>query len=189
MAALREPLLLLADHAQLERKAAINALDLFSRRPRGDAAAGWMRSMAAIARDEADHLATVVRLLEKRGGSVRASHQNQYATSLRRLIRRGQGSKELADRLLVSGLIEARSCERFVLLAEVAVDGDLRRLYRGLAGSEAGHYRVFVDLAGSLLDAGDVAARWDRLLEAESEIIRSQPPGPAMHSGPPVEVG
>ena len=47
----------------------------------------------------------------------------------------------------MGALIEARSCERFRLLAAATEDETLRTLWNELLASEARHYRTFVDLA------------------------------------------
>src|SRR6185369_1617551 len=105
-----------------------------------------------------------------------------YAIDLRKLVRRGSGNQDLADRLLVSALIEARSCERFERLTSAA-DSELSKFYGGLLISENGHYRLFLDMAKKVLPAKEVESRWDRLLDEEAEIIQKQPPGPRIHSG------
>ena len=180
---LRDPLALLNDHAHLERKAATNALDLLTRWPDPDPPASWVGTMTGVARDEIEHLAIVLRLLSKRGGRMSREHRNDYAAGLRELVRKGEGPSELADRLMVSALIEARSCERFKLLAEHCPDEELAALYRDLFGSEAGHYRVFLELAMQLKPRDQVHRRWDDMLDAEAQIIAAQPQGVKMHSG------
>lgn len=185
--ALREPLALLNDHAHLEKKAAANALELLNRWPEPNPPEYWVEKMSAIARDEVDHLATVTRLLARRGGALTKYHRNAYASELRALVRAGRGTGELMDRLMVCALIEARSCERFEVLSQCeAADDELRRLYDDLWASENGHYRIFIDLARQLpANADDVDARWNEMLVAEADIISNQPPGPRMHSGLP----
>lgn len=180
---LREPLPLLNDHAHLEKKAAANALELLNRWPQPSPPENWVAAMTAIARDEVEHLSTVCRLLARRGGRLAKSHSNPYASALHQLVRKGRGTEELVDRLLVSSLIEARSCERFKLLGEASDDAELYKLYRALWASEHGHYRKFLQLAGQILDEKMVAVRWEQMLELEAGIIQSQPPGPRMHSG------
>ena len=192
---LARPRAFLNDHAHLERKAASNALELISRWPYPIDAEGasdvagadrWSRLLASIARDEVRHLAQVLRLLTARGGHFERSHLNPYAAALRAHVRRGQGLRETLDRLLVSALIEARSGERFKLLAAHADDAELARFYASLVASEEGHYRAFLDLARLLPSvASQVDARWDELLDAEATAIQSMEPGPAMHSGDP----
>jgi tRNA-(ms[2]io[6]A)-hydroxylase len=187
---LRRPLDLLNDHAHLEKKAAANALELLNRWPEPSPPENWVAAMTAIARDEVEHLAVVSRLLARRGGRLARQHANPYASALHRLVRRGQGPDELVDRLLISALIEARSCERFRLLGEACGSSDagphdpeLAKLYRGLWASEHGHYRTFLQLAEEILPAERVAARWSEMLDAEARLIQEQAPGPRMHGG------
>ena len=87
------------------------------------------------------------------------------------------------DRLMISALIEARSCERFAILAQHCDDKVLAKLYQGLYASEAGHYRQFIELARALPDARGVDKRWEKMLTDEAKIIRRQPAGPTMHGG------
>jgi tRNA-(ms[2]io[6]A)-hydroxylase len=84
---------------------------------------------------------------------------------------------------MISSLIEARSCERFALLGHVWEDPELQKLYKGLWASEHGHYKTFLQLAEQLQPAKEVAQRWQDMLDEESHIIQTQPPGPRMHSG------
>ncbi|MHB1557238.1 MAG: tRNA isopentenyl-2-thiomethyl-A-37 hydroxylase MiaE [Isosphaeraceae bacterium] len=192
-AVLREPLALLSDHAYLEKKAAANALELLNRWPGPAPPDDWTQTLAAIASDEANHLGGVVRLLNERGGRLDRSHRNDYARDLRRHVRAGRGPEDLLDRLLISALIELRSCERFEVLARYCEgDGEnpgrdpaLGRFYRRLWSSEFGHYRVFLRLAGHVASSEDVKARWREMLQIEADTIAAQPPGPRMHSGWP----
>ena len=182
--ALQQPLALLNDHAHLEKKAATNALELQSRWPEPNPPENWVAAMTAVARDEVEHLAVVSRLLARRGGRLTKQHANPYASALHALVRRGRGPDELVDRLMISALIEARSCERFKLLGDAcADDAELRKLYRGLWASEHGHYRTFIQLAEEIQEPDRVAKRWDEMLDAEARIIEGQVPGARMHSG------
>lgn len=181
---LERPLELLNDHAHLEKKAAANALELLNRWPEPRPPENWVAAMTAVARDEVEHLAVVCRLLARRGGKLTKSHANPYASELHKLVRKGLGPGELVDRLMISALIEARSCERFKLLAEACEsDGELRKLYQGLWASEHGHYRTFIQLAEEIQPTDVVSRRWEEMLEAEAGIIRSQSEGARMHSG------
>jgi tRNA 2-(methylsulfanyl)-N6-isopentenyladenosine37 hydroxylase len=176
------PLELLADHAFLEQKAALNAMQLMTRWP-GGWCPGWIETLTAVARDEAAHLAQVTRILIRRGGKLERLHKSAYANSLRLLVRKG-GEGELLDRLFVSALIEARSCERFAILAEAAGDdAELAAFYNALFNSEFGHYKVFLRLAHKIRGAAAVESRWQQMLAAEARIIAAQPPGTGIHSG------
>lgn len=193
---LARPLELLNDHAHLEKKAAANALELVNRYPEPIAPANWVTAMTAIARDEVEHLAIVTRILARRGGRLSRQHGNPYASQLRELVRKGEGPAELVDRLMVSALIEARSCERFKLLADHLMarekandsgaggaDQELLKLYRGLWASEHGHFRTFLQLAEEIQPEGAVERRWDQMLDAEARIIAGQAAGSRMHGG------
>lgn len=192
-AALCEPLALLNDHAHLEKKAAANALELLTQWPAPAPPEYWVEKMTAIARDEVEHLALVTRLLARRGGRLSRNHKNPYANELRAQVRRGLGPREIIDRLMVSALIEARSCERFALLAAHCEDRELSKLYKGLWASEKGHYLSFLELARQVLErdrrdaAGQIERRWQEWLVIEAQAIVTQTPGPRMHSGAPAE--
>ncbi len=183
--AMSDPRALLSDHAYLERKAAANALELLNRWPEPARPEEWTRTLAAVASDEAGHLSGVVRLLNERGGQLDRTHRNDYARDLRQHVRKGHGPEELLDRLLISALIELRSCERFRLLATYCQDRDpvLGRFYRRLWSSELGHYRVFLRLSECVADEEEVRSRWDEMLRIEAETIAAQPPGPRIHGG------
>ncbi len=178
---LADPIPLLVDHAFLEKKAAQNAMELLTRWP-NEWVEGWVETMTSIARDEAAHLAQVMRLLLKRGGRMGRGHTNPYAKALRSLVRNGGGGEPL-DRLLVSALIEARSCERFAVLAEATEDAELAAFYRALHASEFGHYKVFLRLAVKIAGKRETDTRWQEMLESEARILGEQPVGPRMHSG------
>lgn len=178
---LARPLLLLDDHAHLERAAAANALELVKRRPAAVPADRWVERLSGVARDEIAHLTLVTRELTRRSGELSRGHRNGYAAGLRRLKREGDATDDLVDRLLVSALIELRSFERFRCLA--ATDHELSALYASLEASEAGHYRLFVQLAEQAAPRDDVAGRWEELLDAEAEVLAAEPAGPRMHSG------
>ncbi len=180
---LKQPIALLSDHAYLERKAATNALDLLNRWVDVRTSEQWVLTLSNIAKDETAHLYTVTKLIAERGGKLQRTHKCQYANDLRALVRIGKGNLEVLDRLLVSALIEARSCERFLILGEVATEPDLKHLYKSLFASEAGHYKTFLKLAETTATARVVESRWEELLEKESEIIQAQPIGVALHSG------
>lgn len=82
-------------------------------------------------------------------------------------------NSSLIEKLLFSALIEARSCERFKLLSKNIEDKDLQSFYRNLMVSEAGHYRLFLDMACELGDKETVLKRWDEWLEYEAGIMQN----------------
>jgi len=176
---------LLSDHAYLERKAASNALDLLNRWPEpGMGPDAWVTHLSAIAHDETQHLHAVLRLIRHRGGVLQRGHKSEYVSDLRKLVRGGEGwQSTLLDRLLVSALTEARSCERFEILAQECPDRELGEFYRNLEASESGHYTIFFTLAKQVSEPTVIETRWNQLLDEEARIIQMQRPGCGIHSG------
>jgi tRNA-(ms[2]io[6]A)-hydroxylase len=97
--------------------------------------------------------------------------------------RKGVSREEaLLERLLICALIEARSCERFRLLSLHIADEDLRGWYHKFMVAEAGHYRMFLDLAELYFDKEKVRNRWLEYLKYEAEIMQQLTPrGDRMH--------
>jgi len=165
----------LGDHAHCEKKASATAMKLVADHP-GDP--DLVRKLARLAQEEAQHFLAVLNELARRGGQLPPDEGDPYAQALLRLVRGGPG--RLVDQLLVGALIEARSCERLALLGEALPPGRLAELYRRLATAEAGHERLFVDLA--LRRGGDAArARLDTLSQAEADIVATLPLAPRIH--------
>lgn len=175
--ALRDLDRVLVDHAHCEAKAASNALSLAVRYPSD---LHIVRALAELAREELDHFDRVLALLADRGVSLGPPPVDVYAQELRRLVRELPGDPHvppLADRLLVGALIEARSCERFKLLAQAAAGDDRHARYAALwtelLAAEARHFRTFVDLAVRAAGGDDrrIGARLQRLAELEGQLI------------------
>jgi tRNA-(ms[2]io[6]A)-hydroxylase len=177
-AAMRDVDAVLVDHAHCEMKAASNALSLVARHP-GDAELA--RVLTDLAREEIDHFQQVLAMLVERNVTLGPPPVDTYAAGLRKaaggLPRDPANDSSLVDRLLVGALIEARSCERFKLLADAtaAVPGRQAEhaLWSELLAAEARHYRTFVDLAARAAggDRARVEARLEALAVAEAKII------------------
>jgi tRNA-(ms[2]io[6]A)-hydroxylase len=178
--ALRDVDAVLVDHAHCEMKAASNALSLATRHP---ADAELVLALTDLAREEIEHFQRVFALLIERAVALGPPPVDTYAAALRRAaheLPRGPGeAAPMVDRLLVGALIEARSCERFKLLAEATAEqpehAALHALWNELLASEARHYRTFVDLATRVAggDRGAVLARLERVASAEGEIVQA----------------
>ncbi len=175
--ALREFDAVLIDHAHCEKKAAANALSLLQSYPE---VPGLPAHMARLAREESAHLAKVLQVMETRGLTLSRDGGDPYAKGLQVLVRTGAKERRL-DRLLVAGIIEARSHERLALLAEGLADPELRRLYDELAQSEDGHQKLFVRLAKAVEAEAVVDARLDALLEGEARLVAELPLRAAIH--------
>jgi len=177
--ALERPVALLHDHAHLERKAAVSALYLVAHWPVRE---GIVERMSAVAREELEHLERVHRILRRRGARLGHEHHNEYVRGLQDVVRKGT-DRHLLDRLLVAGLIEARSCERFERLSEAAGGGELGELYASLTASERGHYKVFLNFARREYGAAEADARFAELVALDAELLERLPFAHAMHSG------
>lgn len=168
----------LIDHAHCEKKAAGVAMNLLFSYVDHVALA---RAMTEIVNEELEHFRMVLDLLERRGIPFRKLSPSSYGSRLHELIRKEEPARAV-DRLLVAGLIEARSCERFSRLAEHVADVELRDFYRSLFESEARHHATYVRLACDFLPEDSVRERLRELAAREAEIIAAGDPVPRMHS-------
>jgi tRNA-(ms[2]io[6]A)-hydroxylase len=169
---------LLSDHAHCEQKAASMAIALIGRFPE---APNLAREMIALAQEEMRHFRQVLDLIESRGGSLGRPLPDPYVRALREWgFRHRGGFGALGDLLLVSAFVEARSCERFRLLAAELRGEDLGVFYSRLAEAEARHWETFRDLcSGSGKRA--IGERIAEMAEAEAEIVRARPLEARMH--------
>jgi tRNA-(ms[2]io[6]A)-hydroxylase len=168
----------LIDHAHCERKAALNGMNMIMRYPERDE---LVREMITLIEEETAHFKLIVGELYARGISLTRDAGSRYAKDLSAHIRKNEPER-LLDSLLVDCLIEARSCERFTLLArEETIAEDLRGVYHSLMASEEGHYLSFVELAKLYFPKETVARRLDELAAAEAAIVRSLTNEPRMH--------
>jgi tRNA-(ms[2]io[6]A)-hydroxylase len=176
-AAMRDVDAVLVDHAHCEMKAASNALSLAARHPQD---VHLVRALTDLAREEIDHFQRVLAVLAERGVPLGPPPVDAYAAELRRAVQaapREPGLSGLVDRLLVGALIEARSCERFKLLAEATAGDDAHRevhaFWSELLAAEARHYRTFVELAVRAAggDRSRVLARLGLVAQLEGAIV------------------
>lgn len=169
---------LLIDHAHCERKAAACALGLIGYYVED---VDLAREMSEIVREELEHYHQVIDLLHRRGMKFRRIHPSTYGSKLHELIRRDEPGRAV-DRLLVAGLIEARSCERFGLLKERLADRELAEFYGSLFESEARHHTTYVRLARNYCDETSLKSRLNELAAAEAAILETGDDFPRVHS-------
>lgn len=162
---------ILTDHAYCEQKAATSCISLIQTYPEK---IEMVEALAPIVTEEWGHFRLVLAELKKRGLKLGRQRKDEYVNLLRQFEAKG-GSREdhLVEKLLVFALIEARSCERFRLLSLHLSDDKLKDFYHGFMVSEAGHYRLFIDLANTYGDQSKVKARWQEYLDYESGIMQS----------------
>ena len=171
---------ILIDHAYCEQKAASNGISLIVKYPDKTK---LVEEMTALVAEEWSHFERVLEELKKRGYELGPNRNDEYVVELTKHIRKGDTrERQLMDKLLVSALVEARSCERFKLLWKNIPDEGLQKFYYELMVSEAGHYTAFVKLAKEYMPAEVVEARFQELLKIEADIIaRLEPRADRMH--------
>jgi tRNA-(ms[2]io[6]A)-hydroxylase len=166
---------ILVDHAYCEQKAASTGISLIVHYPEK---ARLVDELTLLVAEEWSHFERVVQELRKRNLPLGRPRRDEYVVQLMAHIRKGgPRERQLLDQLLVSSLIEARSCERFKLLWLHLQDRDpeLSQFYYELMASEAGHFVSYVDLAKEYCDSDEVDARLQELLKIEGEIVVSLP--------------
>jgi tRNA-(ms[2]io[6]A)-hydroxylase len=161
---------ILTDHAYCEQKAASTALSIVVGFPEHSE---LVSEMIALAEEEISHFKMVHDLIRKRGLVLGRERKDEYVISLHKFFPKG-GSRQthLVHKLLVAGLIEARSCERFRLLSEELHDPELKKFYRKLMISEAHHYTLFLKLARQHEAEAVVQKKWQSLLDYEAHLMK-----------------
>ena len=177
--ALRRVPQLLNDHASCEKKAASSALALMFAYPEDRELS---LAFSRVAREELRHFEQVLRAMHTLGVAFTRQRPGRYAQELRRALRTGEPERKL-DLLLVGALIEARSCERFALLAP-HLPPVLARLYGDLGSAEARHFTLYLDFA-----RGCAPSAWRERLAVlaarEAELASAPDRALRFHSGPP----
>lgn len=171
---------ILCDHAFCEQKAATQCISLIQRYPDMP---GLVSALAPVVTEEWGHFRLVYAELQRRGWQLGRQRSDEYVNALLARLPKGLTREgKLLHQLLICALIEARSCERFRLLSEGLEEEALRKFYYRFMVSEAGHYRLFLDLAESFFGPGEVRRCWQEWLRAETEVLKGlKPRGDRMH--------
>lgn len=177
--ALENQSLMLIDHANCEKKAASTALSLINRYTDNFE---LLNKMSRLAREEMRHFEQVIALMKRRKISYEHVSASRYAAGLRDLARKEDPSK-LVDILIIGAFIEARSFERFALLAP-HLDAELEKFYLSLLKSEARHYQDYLKLAKTVAGDQSIDDRIDLIAQRERELIESADTQFRFHSGP-----
>lgn len=171
---------ILTDHAYCEQKAATACISLIQTFPdHGD----MVEAVAPIVTEEWGHFRMVMQELKKRNLPLGFQRKDEYVNGLLAFQKKG-GTRvdRLIEKLLTCALIEARSCERFRLLSLGLDEEDLRTFYHKFMIAEAGHYRLFLDLATGIGKHDEVRKRWQEYLDYEAEMLARFPVrGDRMH--------
>lgn len=165
------------DHALCERKASALGMSLVAKYPDRTRV---VDPLIAFAREELEHFHIMVRVVLERGLTLAADERDPYVNQLRQLLRPESDSRFM-DRLLISGVIEARGCERLQMVTRALPSGALKDIYLDLTRAEARHHALFFRLAEAYFDPDDVRARGKFLFAREAEIVESLPVRPRVH--------
>ena len=162
---------ILTDHAYCEQKAATACISLIQQYPDK---IEMVKALAPIVTEEWGHFRMVLNELDKRNLTLGRQRKDEYVNKMMDFLQKG-GSREnrLIERLLLCALIEARSAERFRLLSLGLDDDHFKDFYHKFMVSEAGHYRLFLDLAYLYGEKDKVQQRWDEFLKYEAQVIQS----------------
>ncbi len=166
-----------ADHALCERKASAMGMSLVAKY--GDKPL-ILDDLIAFAREELEHFHIMFRVLAERGLSLPPDTRDPYVNGLRKHMQ-SDAEGLFLDRLIVSGVVEARGCERLQMVTHALPEGALRQTYLELTRAEARHHALFFRLAERYFPRQRVHERAQALFEAEAELIASLPLRPAVH--------
>lgn len=175
--AIKEPELLLVDHANCEKKAASTALNLMYRYVDNFE---LLNKMSRLAREELRHFEQVIAIMARRNIAYPQIAASRYAAELRKPVRSSEPGK-LVDTLIVGAIIEARSCERFAKLAP-HLDQELQTFYLSLLKSESRHFKDYLALAAKA-SAESIEDRVQYFLRLEKTLIESPDQEFRFHSG------
>lgn len=171
---------ILTDHAFCEQKAATQCITLIQRYPEK---IELVNALAPIVTEEWGHFRMVWAEMKKRGYTLGKQRKDDYVNLLlQNEPKNVPNDEKLLHKLMICAMIEARSCERFRLLSENLAEEHLRSFYYKFMVSEAGHYRLFIDLADQYYPAEKVRAAWQQWLAIETVVLQQLAPrGDRMH--------
>ncbi|MHC4389932.1 MAG: tRNA isopentenyl-2-thiomethyl-A-37 hydroxylase MiaE [Planctomycetota bacterium] len=170
---------LLLDHKFCEGKAAAMARAFIKRY--GKQFPKLVPLMKALAEEEDEHRDLCQQILDERGAPPMRHHGNPYVNELRRRVHESPGGGTVLDQLLIAGTVEARSCERFRLLADACRGGSFGHFYEDLFASEARHHTLFVNLAVDHFGEDVAMKRLQEVTAIEAKIVIARPWGAHIH--------
>lgn len=169
----------LLDHANCERKASATGMSFVARYPDRRE---LLDPMIEFAKEELEHFHIMYRICDRRGLTLADDYKDPYVNALRSRIRAG-GDAHFLDRLLVSGVVEARGCERLFMVAQAleAREPELHAVYLDLARAESRHHAFFFRMARLYFSEAEVKERGGELLDFEAELVQRLPHRAAVH--------
>lgn len=171
---------LLVDHANCEKKAASTALALIFAYPEDSALTTWL---SRLAREELRHFEQVQKMMTALGVAHLRQQPGRYGAGLRAALRTAEPGRKL-DLLLAGALIEARSAERFGLLAPL-LPAPLGTFYAALGRSEARHFQDYMAWARAVAPAAELGRRLSEIAAREADLATAADAQFRFHSGAP----
>ncbi|MGO1297550.1 MAG: tRNA isopentenyl-2-thiomethyl-A-37 hydroxylase MiaE [Vibrio sp.] len=138
--------------------------------------------MVLLIREELHHFYQVLEMIEQQGMKYRPITAGRYAKGMIKHVRTYE-PEALLDKLIIGAFIEARSCERFAILAP-HLDEPIQKFYLSLLRSEARHYQDYLALAESIAGK-DISERIEYFADVEAKLITADDTEFRFHSGSP----
>ena len=82
----------------------------------------------------------------------------------------------------MTALADARSNERFSVIADSCEDSKVAKYYKSLVDKDRENYVTYIDLASGYIDEGHVFERLDELANYEATLISDGGAKPRLHS-------
>ena len=143
-----------------------------------------LQALSKLAREELRHFEQVLGVMAEREIVYEQMTSARYAGEMRGLVQTHEPNR-LIDLLVMSAVIEARSCERFGRLCEV-LDSGLAAFYGSLLNSEKRHFLSYLNFANEISgNEAAVAVRLSVFLAADAELITGADEQFRFHSGVP----
>ena len=161
---------ILVDHAYCEQKAASTCIALIVNYSDFTEV---VERLSPIVSEEWGHFRMVLHELDKRQLKLGPNRNDDYVKQLSKVVLTGGDRKnQLVEKLLLCALIEARSCERFKVLSDHISDDKLKVFYKQLMVAEAGHYRLFLDLAKMYEQEDKIKKKFQYYLDQEAQVLQ-----------------
>ncbi|TXH94751.1 MAG: tRNA-(ms[2]io[6]A)-hydroxylase [Rheinheimera sp.] len=136
--------------------------------------------MVLLIREELHHFCQVLEIMLDRGIPYQNIAASRYAKTLIQNCKTHE-PQIFIDKLICGAYIEARSCERFAVLAQL-VDQELADFYVSLLRSEARHFADYLELA-EIISPTDISMRVQVFGELERKLVSTPDTDFKFHSG------
>ncbi len=169
---------ILLDHTHWEKESARMCLNLLLAYCDNEELS---KAMSSMINDKLNRFQTNRELLKTLGIKFQRIHSTGYNRRLKELIINKEPQR-VVDRLLVTALADARSNERFSVIANSCEDPKVANYYKSLVDQDRENYVTYIDLASGYIDEGHVFERLDELANYEGTLISDGGAKPRLHS-------